>query len=54
MKMFASANSKSPVDEHVDALYLRQQFFSPACWRSIEVAEQQFRKLTTKKAKLKN
>jgi hypothetical protein len=54
MKMFESAKLKSAVDEHVDALYLHQQFFSPACWRSIEVAEQQFSKLTTKKEKLKN
>ena len=54
MKVFESAKLKSAVDQHVDALYLHQQFFSPACWRSIEVAEQQFSKLTTKKEKLKN
>ena len=35
MKMFESAKLKSAVDENVDALYLHQQFFSPACWRSI-------------------
>jgi hypothetical protein len=46
--MIESAKLKSAVDEHIDALDLHQQFFSPACWRSVEVAEQQFSNSTSK------
>jgi hypothetical protein len=52
LKQLQIKKSEKAKDNLIGALLLHKQFWSPACWRTVEVAETEYRKLSTKKAKL--
>jgi hypothetical protein len=48
------ASKEKTVTTLVNAMYLHEQYFSPACWKTVNVARKNFAQLKTKKDKLSN
>ena len=54
MQLEKEEQLKSAEKAQVDALYLHKQYHSPACWKTVRVAQANFAKLKSEKDKLKH